>query len=107
MVVAELSPVASVIVWGLVLIVVLLAAGAVLGLARKRWLASIRGGGGSAGSGFSIERLEELHEQGQISDEEFERLRREVLGLTAAGNRPPSGSSPPPADDDGNAVGSA
>lgn len=101
--VAVLSPVASVIVWGLVLLVVLLVAGVALELARRRWLAP-REGDESAGSGFSMERLETLRRAGQISDEEFDRLRRQVLGLPAAGNPPPRGSSSPPGGDDGNAV---
>lgn len=102
--VAALTPAASVIVWGLVLIAVLVVAGIVLELVHKRWQAPPRQGGGGGG-GFSIERLESLHHRGLISDEEFQRLRRGALGLPTAANPPPSGSSPPQGSDDGNAGG--
>jgi hypothetical protein len=101
-VLAALSPSASVIVWGLVLLAVLLVVTVALELARRRWWTPSAGGQGS-GSGFSIERLEAVHRAGQITDEEFDRLRRQILGLPVGGNPPPSASSPPARGDDGNA----
>ncbi|MCJ7544819.1 MAG: SHOCT domain-containing protein [Phycisphaerae bacterium] len=101
--VAALTPAASVIVWGLVLMAVLVLVGSALELGRRRWLASSQRRSEARGGGFSIERVEALHRRGLISDEEFQRLRRQALGLPTVGRAPPSGSSSPPAGDDGNA----
>jgi hypothetical protein len=101
-VLAALSPTVSVIVWGAALLVLLVVAGVALELARRRWWSPSAGQEGS-GSGFSIERLEAVYRAGQITDEEFDRLRRQILGLPAAGTPPPSASSPPARGDDGNA----
>jgi hypothetical protein len=106
MVPAALTPAASVIVWGLVLLAVMVVVTVGLEVARRRWWTPSAGREGS-GSGFSIERLEAVHRAGQITDEEFDRLRRQILGLPPAGNPPPSASSPPGHSDDGNAGASA
>ena len=73
----------------------------VLWFVKKRWTIPRRQDGSPISGGFTVERLESLHRAGQISDEEFSRLRRQVLGLAGSGNSPPSRSSSPPADDDG------
>jgi len=68
---------------------------------RKRLLARPRRQA-RGDSGFTIEHLEAMHASGQISREEFGRLRRQALKLDAAGGTDGQGhSSPPLGDDDG------
>lgn len=85
---------------------VLMAAAVVLGVfvlwARRRMLSARQVSQGQSGKGFTIENLEALRRDGQISDEEFSRLRRVALGLGEAGDKSNTcPSSPPLKGDDG------
>jgi hypothetical protein len=55
----------------------------------------------AAGPAFTMESLEELRRSGQLSDDEYRALRRQVLGLPPAGAAEGSISSSPPAGVDG------
>jgi uncharacterized membrane protein len=85
----------------LILAAVLGVAALVLWFIKKRSVTPRGQDGPAVSGGFTVEHLESLHRAGQISDEEFSRLRRQVLGLAARADSPPSRSSSPPADDDG------
>ncbi len=65
----------------------LLAALLVIGLIIVPWIRRrYHGeGGGSEGAIFDIERLEAMRRRGEMSDEEFRKLRRVALGLDAPG----------------------
>lgn len=89
----------------------LMAAAVVLGVfvfwARRWMLFARRVPQDQTGKGFTIENLEALHRNGQISDEEFSRLRRAALGLGEAGDKSNTcPSSPPLKGDDGTVSGS-
>jgi len=74
---------------GVLLLAAAVVVGAVVMLARRRLLQRHR-----EPPGFSMERLAELRRTGQITDEEYSRLRRLILGLDAGakrGDTPPSG----------------
>lgn len=95
---SEMDPSAyKAIIAGLVLIVLLLGAWPVLLWLRRRAL--IREYGDRPG-GFSMEDLEELRRTGRISDEEFSRIRRSLLGLPPASPETDGDSSAPPSGDD-------
>ncbi|MDX2114702.1 MAG: SHOCT domain-containing protein [Planctomycetota bacterium] len=53
-------------------------------LALRRRLVSGDEPGDAAGSGLSLHELREMHARGALSDEEFERAKRVVVGQTAA-----------------------
>jgi hypothetical protein len=72
----------DVLLWGCVLIAVVLALGFVLVVLRKKYHPA-SGGEQDGRRGFSIEGLEALRREGQISEEEFRRLRRAALGLAS------------------------
>jgi hypothetical protein len=78
-------------------------AGMVVGFFLFRWLKkrfdprlgpSEQDGGGG---GWTMEQAEDMHESGQISDEEFSVLRRAILGLV--GKEEEKHSETPPSDD--------
>ena len=99
-----LSAAAEVVVSGTILILALLALAGGLFWARRAWLKPRPKDDLSALAGFSIEHLEEMREAGQISKEEFSRLRRMALGLEEAAQSVDNGDnsvSPHGQDDDG------
>jgi hypothetical protein len=98
-----LSAPAATIVWCLTLLVLLGLMSVAMLLARKRWCGEGNPQDGEQDSGFTLERLDALHRGGQISDEEFSRLRRQVSEWMRPDVSSPSGSSHPPGRDDGNA----
>ena len=69
----------DVLKWGLGLIGGVLVLGAVM-LAARWYYRKSMAGDEHAGS-FDVENLRKMHEEGQLSDEEFSRLRRTALGL--------------------------
>jgi len=89
----------DVLVWvGVIVAVVLLAVPVILYL-RRRFLER----GAAPASPFTMDGLESLRRQGQISDEEFAALRQQVLGLEA-GQGDSSSSAPADGDDEGKAA---
>ncbi len=81
---------------GIMLIVVV--AAPVIMYVRRRCM---RGRAGEAAGRLKMEDAEQLHRTGQVSDEEFQRLRLSILGLDAKiPEKDDSPSSPPPANDD-------
>jgi len=92
---------ADVLIWGCVLIAVVLALGFVLVVLRRKYHPA-GGGERQERPGFSVEGLEALRRQGQISEEEFRRLRRAALGLGGGGQETGDpASSGVEEDDDG------
>lgn len=84
----SLSPTVQVMVGGVIVIVAIMLAGLWLQIARKRWLAKAEQDVSSGGVGFSIDELDALHRAGQLSDEEFGKLRRRALHLDAGAGLP-------------------
>jgi len=70
------------LIWGCVLVGVVLALGVFLLWLRRKYHPAY-GRQDTERRSFSIEDLEVLRSQGQISEAEFRRLRRKVLGLDA------------------------
>ena len=90
---------ATYIVVCVALILVIIVIGAVV----IPWIKRRYAGGEVSGpeQGFSIEHLQRMHDRGEISGEEFRRLRRAALGLDAeTAKTDNSPSSWPSADDD-------
>jgi len=75
---AEGSLLGRTLLWGGVLLVLLIVLGAALLLVR-RWL--LAGKHSRAGEAFPLSYLEALHRAGELSDEQYDRLRRAALGL--------------------------
>jgi len=93
--------VGQVLVWAAVLLAAILLLGVlVLGLRRV----TTQRRSADSTEGFSIEQLESLRRNGQVSDEEFKRLRRALLGAALPARVADDGrdAAGPPADNDGN-----
>ncbi|MFA6134250.1 MAG: SHOCT domain-containing protein [Phycisphaerae bacterium] len=89
---------------GLALLVAVIVMALVMLWARRRSRNLIQRSGpqGPPDIGFTLERLRELRRSGQISEEEFNRLRQIALGLDgSARHEVTSASSTPPNDVDG------
>lgn len=94
------SSLTDVFLWCGVLIVVCLACIPVLVWLRRRLRAEF-GRGESAD--FSVEQIRKLQEKGQLTKEEYKRLRRKTLGLQdGVRENPPSELTKPAGCDDGN-----
>ncbi len=76
-----MSDSAKTLMWGGVVIVAVVALGAVVTLARRIYVRSQTEEPKS--EGFTIEALEELRDSGEVSTEEFSRLRSGLLGREA------------------------
>jgi hypothetical protein len=87
-IVAQSSPTdtASVIVWSLVLLVFLVA-GFILVAAVKKRLRDDEVSAPGAAAGFTLSDLRQLHREGQISDDEFERAKEKIIGAAKKGAR--------------------
>jgi hypothetical protein len=73
----------QIMLWCALLLVVAII-GFLLVLALKRWQSG-EGASAAVGPLFSISELRKLRDQGQISDEEFERARAAIIGQAGAG----------------------
>lgn len=93
------APVGDILLWSAVLVALVLALGALLLFLRRRYHPT-HGQGADAEAALSIDRLEALRRQGQITDEEFRRLRRAALGLDAPAARRENGASSGGEEDD-------
>jgi hypothetical protein len=92
------------IVGGVVLLaVIFVAGGLVIPWIRRRYHPSARRQDGTQAGGFEMERLKELHRTGEVSEEEYRRLRRLALGLppVKAETNDSTSSDPPAGVDDG------
>ena len=74
------SPTARLLLWGGILMAAVAALGIAVVVLRRR---TLNRAGGSASENFSISQLEALKDAGQVSAEEFKRLRRGLMGLAA------------------------
>jgi len=96
-----LSAAAAAVVDGIILILALLLLAGGFYWARRIFLTPRPKDDLAASAGFSLERLEKMLQEGQISREEFSRLRRMALGLEEAGQTGDNSVSPGGEDDDG------
>ncbi|HWE01583.1 MAG TPA: SHOCT domain-containing protein [Tepidisphaeraceae bacterium] len=90
----------SVIVWSSAL-VAFLVIGFVLVAAVKKRMRDDDVSAPGAAAGFSLSDLRQLHRQGQISDDEFERAKEKIIGAAKKGARanalkPPEEEIAPP-----------
>ena len=102
------STVVSTLLWGLALVAGVLALGFVLLVLRRKYHPQYATDKDAAG--FSMDRLDRLHREGGISDEEFRHLRRVALGLdipAAPVDNGSSSSGPEQADAEGAGPGDA
>jgi hypothetical protein len=72
------SSIGSVFIWSFVLIV-LVVIGAAGVMRLRRWLKEDDDTTSSGGIGFTLSDLRQLHKQGQMTDEEFERARAKMV----------------------------
>ena len=88
------------IIGGLLVLAMVLVGGVLLPWLRRRWRPSRDG---RSAAGFSIDRLEAMRRDGEISDEEFRVLRRSAMGLgvKAAKTDNCESSAPVVGDDEG------
>ena len=77
---SALSPAGRVVVSSAILMLVLVAAGVGM-LLLRRWMIACLHSRRSGQNDLKMEQIEALHRHGQISDEEFARLRQSRLGL--------------------------
>ena len=66
----------QVLPWLLMLLVVVLVGGAGVYLARRM----LQGGHSATDEGFTLQELRRMHGAGQLSDEEFERAKAQIIG---------------------------
>lgn len=76
----------SAFLWSLVLIGLVVAA-AVVVLFLRRWYTSVDS---SAGGGFTLGDIRQLHREGRMTDEEFEKAKALILGQARRGLEPKS-----------------
>ena len=76
---------ADAIVWSLVLLGVIVGLGLVVFFIRRRLFSSEKQ---SNDARWSLQHLRELHAKGQITDEEFQRLKENLLGAHRGGPKP-------------------
>lgn len=81
----------SALIWGLLLLGALAMLGVALWLGR-RWARS-GSGEGESGAVWSLHNLRELRSSGQLSDEEFEKLRAGVLQSTGGASERKGGAT--------------
>jgi hypothetical protein len=67
---------AEILPWLLVLLGVIVVGGIVIFMARRY----MQGGGSSQGGGFTLHDLREMHAAREISDDEFERAKAQMIG---------------------------
>lgn len=84
-------------IWGIVLLVVVVVGGIVVVTLRKRLLDRETAGKETR---FDLERLEQLRAQGELSEDEFRRLRNIALGLDVGITEKPEPTLSAPADPD-------
>ena len=86
----------DVVIWSLVLIVALVVM--FIGIAwLRRWMAGPAEPAG--GTGFTLSDLREMHRKGQLSDEEFERAKLQMVATArAAANKPKPDAPGGPSD---------
>jgi len=94
------SETAPVIIWSLVLIVFLVAGFMLVAAVKKRMRDDEVSAPGAA-AGFTLSDLRQLHREGQISNEEFERAKEKIIGAAKKGARknalkPPEEEITPP-----------
>ncbi len=89
------SPTIKLLLWGGILILAITALGIAVIVLRRRTLTRTDG---AASENFSIGQLESLRDAGQISPEEFRRLRRGLLGLTEGPAEAPQAEPKPKTD---------
>jgi len=94
-----LGPGARVFVSSLLMIAAILAGGMVVMLLRRRYHPSRQE---ERAPGLSMKTIEDLRRDGQISEEEFQRLRDVALGVRSGRAKPPisTSSGPTESDDD-------
>jgi hypothetical protein len=73
---AQSDSIAQPLIWSVILIVILMILFAAVGLYRK-WMKSEDTGGGE---GFTLSDLRRLHKSGQMTDEEFEKAKKVLIG---------------------------
>jgi hypothetical protein len=67
----------QILIWSLVLIGFLV--GMFLLVIRIKHMVSADAGGGGGGAGFTLSDLRQLHRDGQMSDDEFERAKAKII----------------------------
>jgi hypothetical protein len=82
---------ADVLPWLLVLIGVIVVGGVIIYYVRR----SLYGDGSSSGGGFTLQDLRDMHASGELSDEQFERARAQMIGRLKGEPKPPRGEREP------------
>jgi hypothetical protein len=80
--------------WLILLLVVVIVGGVIIYVARRY----MNAGSSSAGAGFTLQDLRNLHAAGEIDDEEFARAKAQMIGRMTAAKTADSdspGASPP------------
>ena len=98
------SSTGGVFVWSLILIA-LVVAGCAAVLRLRRWLKEDYDGPATSGIGFTLSDLRQLHREGKMTDEEFERARSKMVeaGRVMAAKMPHPLSRPQDTTDAGRA----
>ena len=86
-----------VMIWGIVLLLVIIVGGLLIALLR-RWL--FDGPETGTNDSFDLQRLEQLRADGELSEEEFRRLRNIALGLDAPETEKPEPTLSAPTNPD-------
>ena len=79
----------QVLPWLLVLLGVIVVGGVIILLARRY----LHNGGASEGGGFTLHDLRQMHAGGEISDDEFERAKAQMIGRLKSNAAPASTNS--------------
>ena len=87
--------------WAMVLLGMLVAGLVVIAIAKRRSDALKQQAAGGGGLPFTLHDLRKLHEEGELTDEQFERARQRIVAMSKAqmdkpaeGNRSPKPDSP-------------
>jgi hypothetical protein len=85
----------EVLVLGLVLLVLVSVLGVVLLLYRRRYFAGLR----DESTGFTLADIRRMYKNGQLSDAEYERMRKSVLAASMNGQDRAANAPPLPVDE--------
>jgi len=88
---AQSDSIAQPLIWSLILILIIMVLFVAVGLYRK-WMKSEDTTGGE---GFTLSDLRKLHKAGQMTDEEFEKAKKVLIGSVKA-SAEKMGQTPPP-----------
>ena len=87
----------SVALWTAVLVVLIVIGFVVVVAVRRHYYSGDDAAGTSAGPGFTLQQLRQMRRDGEITEQQYEKLRQHVIGAVTASNA--ADAAPEPTDE--------